>query len=500
MGMIGDFEFHLPIDVIEIPPPHPMSLRLRLLLLMLVVYCGGGYFLIRQGLEEIRPRYLESMEETLVDTSVLLASVLETQLVDGRLDPGGLERALGAAQGRRSRAHIFSLTKTEVDTRVYVTDATGLVVYDSSGLDPGRDYSQWNDVKRTLQGRYGARSTRAVVDDDGSQVIYVAAPILRGDQIVGVLSVGKPTEGVNQLVEAARERLLVGAVLGGLLILVGLLLAAAWVVGPLERLTAYARVVRDGGRAPLPTLPGHTLADLGAALEQMREALDGRQRVERYTQVLAHEVKSPLAAIRGAAELLDESMPVEQRARFLANIRREVDRIHLIVERLLELSSLEARKDLQQVETIPASTLAAEAAAVVGPPVPGREIAIQVEAGPAHLHVVGERVLLREALVNLLQNAAAFSPPGSTVTLRVVGEGRWVDFVVEDDGTGIPDYALPRIFERFYSLPRSAGGHKSTGLGLTLVQEIAHLHGGEVAVANRPAAGTRACLRLPSLS
>lgn len=127
-----------------------MSLRLRLLLLMLAVYCAGGYFLTQRALDQVRPRYLESMEETLVDTSVLLASVLETQLVEGRLEPAGLQRAFGAAQRREFHAKVFSLNKTSVDMRIYITDAAGIVIYDSAERDVGRDYSKWNDVKRTF--------------------------------------------------------------------------------------------------------------------------------------------------------------------------------------------------------------------------------------------------------------------------------------------------------------------------------------------------------------
>jgi len=125
-----------------------VSLRVRLLVLILSVYCIGGYFLTRRALDQVRPRYLESMEETLVDTSVLLASVLETQLVGDTLDAGGMQRALGAAQQRRFEAKIFSLRKTTLDMRVYVTDAKGGVVFDSTSRDVGRDYSNWNDVKR----------------------------------------------------------------------------------------------------------------------------------------------------------------------------------------------------------------------------------------------------------------------------------------------------------------------------------------------------------------
>lgn len=472
-----------------------MSLRLRLLLLMLAIYCAGGYYLTKRALEQVRPRYLESMEETLVDTSVLLASMLETQLVEGRLEPAGLERAFNAAQHRDFQARVFSLNKTAVDLRVYVTDATGRVVFDSAGRDLGQDYSKWNDVKLTLLGQYGARSSRTIPNDDRTQSVFVAAPIRHGDRIVGVLSVGKPTTGINQLVLVAKKRLLYGAAIGGLVILLLLLLVAAWVIAPLERLTTYARSVRDGKAVALPPLPGRTLRDLGTAFEQMRDALEGRQHVERYTQALAHEVKAPLAAILGAAELLDENMPVEQRQKFLANIRGESARIQQIVDRLLELSSLEARKTLRQTESVNVESLLTEAIDVMRPASTAARVTLRTQGEAATVH--GERVLLREALINLLQNAVEFSSAGSEVALSAKVEAGRVVFAVEDSGPGVPDYALARVFERFYSLPRPGTGKKSTGLGLALVREIAHLHGGNVTLTNRTEGGARAAFWVP---
>lgn len=474
-----------------------MSLRVRLLILLLVVYGAGGYYLTRRALEEVRPRYLESMEESLVDTSVLLASLVENQLVDGRLDSAMLEQAFTRVRQRGIKAQIYTLEKTTMDVRVYITDAHGLVVYDSAGLDVGADYSRWNDVKRTLEGRYGARSSRGDPGDDSTQVIYVAAPIVDHGRLVGVLSVGKPTDGINQLVVVARRKLLMWALAGGLAILAGLLLVAAWVISPLERLTAYAQAIRDGRAAPLPSLPGHTLQVLGRSFEEMRDALEGRQHVERYTQSLAHEVKAPLAAIRGAAELMDEAMPADQRARFLGNIRNESARIQRIIDRLLELSSLEARKALRQTEAIAVEKLLAESVDVMRPAAEPRGIRIVVPAQESGLVVRGEFVLLREALVNLLQNAVEFSSAGAEVAVTIESVPGRVTFVVTDSGSGIPDFAMPRVFERFYSLPRPGTERKSTGLGLALVREIAHLHGGEVSLENRPKGGAEARLMLP---
>jgi len=315
-----------------------MSFRVRLLVLMLVVYCAGGYFITRWMLGQIRPRYLESMEESLVDASVLLASILETHATAAGPDVAEFRTAQAHAHERNFAAKIFSLDKTAIDLRVYVTDGQGRVQFDSTGHDEGRDYSRWNDVARTLAGRYGARSTRDIPGNDETQVIFVAAPIRHDGRIVGVVTVGKPTHGINALVLAAKRRIIFGAAGGGVILLTLLLLVASWLTAPIGRLTEYARAVRDGKVAALPRLPGRTLRELGTAFEEMRDALEGRQHAERYTQALAHEVKAPLAAIRGAAELMDEDMSAEQRGKFLTNIRTESARIQRIVERLLELT------------------------------------------------------------------------------------------------------------------------------------------------------------------
>ena len=474
-----------------------MSLRLRLLLLLLAIYGAGGWYLTTKALEQVRPRYLESMEESLVDTSVLLAAVVEADLGDGPMQVNALQRAVAAAQSHAFKAKIFSLEKTSIDLRLYVTDAAGRVIFDSTGRDTGADFSRWNDVARTLHGQYGARSTRDTPRDDNTQYLYVAAPIHQAGKIVGVLSVGKPTRSVNELVSAARTKLIYGAAVGGVLVLVVLLVVASWVIAPLERLTDYARAVRDGRKTARPNLPGQTLEDLGRAFEEMRDALEGRQHVERYTQTLAHEVKAPLAAIRGAAELLDEDMPTEQRQKFLSNIRTESARIQRIIERLLELSSLEARKQLRQTESISSVRLASEACEALRPACAARGVGLTLDARSED-SVHGEIVLLREALVNLLQNALDFSPKGGAIALLITTEPGKVIFTVEDKGPGVPDYALSKVFDRFYSLPRPGTEQKSTGLGLALVREIALLHGGDATLANRPEGGARATFAVPA--
>ncbi|PTY08751.1 two-component system sensor histidine kinase CreC [Opitutaceae bacterium EW11] len=475
-----------------------MTIRTRIFLVYLVLVGGGLAYLVSWILEGVRPRYLESMEESLVDAANIVASMLEADaVVAGGLDPARLHTLLDAAYRRRLDARVYSIQKTRIDLRIYVVDAGGRVLYDSeNGRDEGQDYSRWLDVHRTLDGLYGARATRLDPVDDSSLVIHVAAPIRSDGRIIGAVSLGKPTSAVGELVAVAKRRITWAGVGGGVLI-VGMGFAfSVWLTTPIERLTAYARAVRDGKPATLPRLAGREVGDLRRAFEEMREALEGKKYVERYTQALTHEVKAPLSAIRGAAELLSEEMPPDQREKFLQNIRNEANRIQHVVDQLLQLSALEARRRLGPTEPFELRPFVDDLLRSVTATALSRQLRLRIEI-PSGAQVTGEKFLVGVAITNLVKNAVEFSPPGGEVSVSAQTERGGTTIVVEDSGPGIPDYAKDRIFERFYSLPRPGSGTKSTGLGLSFVQEIANLHGGWVQVRNREGGGCRAELGLP---
>ena len=423
-------------------------------------------------LRDVRLRYVESMRRTLGDTAVFLAAFAES---------GGDERWV---------ERLERLPRQAERLRVFAGDREGKVLFDTAGRDVGATYL-WN-MRGGGAAASGNYSFANVAEVDGE--LRVRAAVRRGGEIVGWVGVGRPLATVAEGVGQARWRLIFYAGL-----VAGVMVAVGWWVATrltrsVERLTDHARAVRDGRASVPPASRAREIAELAQAFEEMRAALDGREQAERYTQALAHEVKAPLAAIRGAAELLDETMPEEERRKFLANIRGESARIQAIIDRLLELSSLEARKRLGVTEALEAGALAEEAATAVRAAFAAAGVTLEV-AREGAVALRGERVLLREALVNLLQNALDFSPRGSAVRVRTgrSAEGRAV-VVVEDAGPGVPDFALGRVFERFYSLPRPGGARKSTGLGLALVREIAHLHGGDAALENRAEGGARATL------
>jgi two-component system sensor histidine kinase CreC len=274
-------------------------------------------------------------------------------------------------------------------------------------------------------------------------------------------------------------------------------LLSVWLVRPFGLIADYVRYVRAERSFSLPRLSRRALGALGAAYDEMRDALAGRNYVADYVQTLTHELKSPLSAIRGAAELLHEpSMPPADRTRFVANIVRETTRIQELVDRMMELAALESRRGLERTQPVALRALLEERVASAQAAGAPRRIAVTLTA-TEEASVDGDPLLLHRAIGNLLDNAIDFSREGGAIEVGLAVQGRNLEVSVRDHGPGIPDYADDKVFEKFYSLARPHSQRKSTGLGLPFVREIAALHGGRITLRNADGGGAIAVLSLP---
>lgn len=478
-----------------------MRIGLRILLGYFLIVAVAALLLGRVFVQEVKPGVRQAMEDTLVDTANLLAAQAADDLRAGQLADGRFASSVRSLTDRDLGAEIWGFTKRRVSTRVYVTDDRGIVIFDSSGTDVGRDYSRWNDVYLTLRGRYGARSTRADPNDETSTVMYVAAPIVDRSQgaerILGVLTVAKPNQSIAPFIARSQRTILRwGMVLLGTALAIGLL-ASWWLSRQLGILRSYADAVTAGERVTPPAVPGE-FGDLGRALETMRERLEGKQYVEQYVHALTHELKSPIAAIRGSAELVEagaDTMPAADRARFLATIREQGDRMAEMVDKMLALAAVEHRQSLEQPDVVDLVAVVHEAVHRLDPKLARRGIVVR-ESGDA-ASVRGDAFLLRQAVMNLVDNAADFSPDGAVIEVGVEHDGSRCRIVVADRGAGVPEFALARAFDRFYSLPRPGGGSRSSGLGLCFVAEVAALHGGKATLGPREGGGAVAAIELP---
>jgi two-component system sensor histidine kinase CreC len=475
-----------------------MKLGLRIFGCYLVIFCICFAFPVGWVLDSLRTRYLEGVEDPLVDQAHILAGVVGQMMAAGRFDPHQFSRAFESIYNRSLDIRIYHITKAFVDAAVYITDARGRVIFHSR--DPGQvgaDYSKWRDVRLTLEGQYGARTSLADPKDPYSSVLFVAAPIMVRERLAGVLTVAKPTTNINSFLAQAKPRIIKVMILSAAMAVLLGYLVALWITRPIQRLTDYADAVRDGRPAAFPRLDRTEIGTMGRALQKMQAALEGKAYVERYVQQLTHELKSPLSAIRGSAELLEEKVPEERRLRFLTHIRTEAGRIQDIVDRMLTLAALENNPHLHDARQIQVADLVDAVIESKQPMLMAKEIEI-IKKIPGDARVHGDEFWLHQAVANLVQNAIDFSRPRGTIAVETLNHGPLLQLCIEDSGTAIPAYAREKIFEKFYSLKRPDSGRKSTGLGLNLVRQVALLHGGDIQLHNRESQGVRAVLSLPT--
>jgi two-component system, OmpR family, sensor histidine kinase CreC len=475
-----------------------MSLRWRLALAVMAITALGFYLLIARTIDHLRPRYQEAMEEAMVDTATILAAWVSSETSGAEPSIGGLASAMGEAKKRELNARIYNLAKTTIAMDVCITNGSGIVLYDSTGPgNVGKDYSLWNDVARTIHGHYGARATRTDPADPRTAILHVAAPILVGGKLIGVVTVGKPVDSFSVFFDAARSNLVFGGVVIALA-MVAMAVVVSWLITrPIHRLIRHVQDVKAGRTSVVPELGKHELGELTTAFTDLRAALDGRAYIEQYVQTLTHEMKSPLSAIRGAAELLQEELPAPERLRFLGNIQAETRRLQSLVDMLLQLAALERRTPTTiEASDIDPIQLIDDIIDSLRPLIVAKALVIKPTIAPS-FRLRGERFLIRQALANLVLNAIEFSPAGGAVEIEMLGEYPRAEIRVLDQGPGVPAYARERIFERFYSLARPDTGRKGSGLGLTFVREVAALHRGGIALADRAGGGTIATLSLP---
>lgn len=483
----------------------PLISRNHIFIGILLVYTCGVLLLLYHLIQDIDPRYRESAEDSLVETSHLLAGLAEQQIDEsGHINITVFDNLFRSLGQKEISAQIFNVHKTKIDLRSYIVNRDGIVIYDSLGIHTGQDFSNWRDVTRALRGEYAARTTPDIPNDKTTAVMYVAAPIYWHDEIIGVVTVGKPVGSYEQYMNNARKKIISAGIFSGLAIAILALILVTWLTQPLGLLTEYIRYIREQKSVNLPRLGRRGLDLFAQGYENMRNALAGKHYVADYVQALTHELKSPLSAIRGAAELLQEPMKEEQRQKFLQNIERESLRVQELVDHMMELTALEQRRLIKNPQTIIIGHLLEEIQSSAQAIATKRHIQIQLKLPELFttLKVEGDPLLLHRALRNLMDNAIDFSPDGAEITLVLSSIKRTALIQIIDQGPGIPEFAQKRIFEKFYSLTRPGTQKKSTGLGLSFVKEIVILHHGTITLHNaineqKTISGTIAELRLP---
>ena len=515
--------------------------RIWLALALVLIICGVVAF--TQLFGYVKPTAQQVIEDTLLDTSKLLAASLQIPLSSGQLYDDAYQKRLDTAfigiPTMDNTQEPEYKNKNYSSFRIYVTDDKGIVIYDSMpepDNDEGQDYSRWNDVYLTLNGQYGTRSTTRDHNQRDGTVMYVAQPIKDdAGNLIGIVSIGKPVASVLPYLDNTRNRMLITALLMSIAALILAGLVAWWLKQSITLVIQYTSALAEDTKKPYFYL-GHELNSLTDTIESMKHRLENRAYVTDYVHTLTHELKSPLTAIRASSELLeDNGLDEEDQQMLIQSIGEQSIKMQQLIDRLLLLAKVEQptfKLNRQLTPLLPLlQTLAKDNSAKLQQqhlaPIdiyldekPVTEKTLLSPDILANTSVFADQFWLVQVLQNVLDNAIHFADSTVAIYLQSIAKNssaQTVTINIFNNGKLLPDYAVDKAFDRYFSLSHqnqatdNTSEHfskfsedknsmsdtrqtqpnmssntlkKGTGLGLTLVKQVIEHHGGQVTINN----------------
>ncbi|HEY0327636.1 MAG TPA: sensor histidine kinase [Rhodopseudomonas sp.] len=386
-----------------------------------------------------------------------------------------------------------------------------LPLYRELGPENGNGYQE------VVQSLDGQKSSMVRINDRGEVIVSVAVPVQRFRAVHGALMLSTQGDDIDQMVTAERLAILKVGGVASLVMMVLSLLLASTIAGPVRRLADSAERVRRRirTRVEIPDFTGRRdeIGHLSGALRDMTEALYNRiEAIERFAADVSHELKNPLTSLRSAVETLPLARNEKSRGRLLEVIEHDVKRLDRLISDISDASRLDAELQRQDVAPVDLRRLLATLASVANETKLGTNVGVEVRfEGGGHdaFSVPGHDSRLGQVISNLLVNAQSFSTAGGKVRIVCRRRKTEIEIVVDDDGPGIRDDALEKIFERFYTDRPHQGFGQNSGLGLSISKQIVEAHGGKIWAENRPGpcdangepsfAGARFVVRLPAI-
>ena len=470
-------------------------------LAVLILPLGYISYKVRTSIET---SYLHSTEEGMIDTAAVVSELYARLYGQFGADSDKVAAELSRVYSNLNetyeiKARLFGFTRAEVDTRLLVYDPSGRVIFDTKGLATNQDFSKLEDVRTALAGRYGSRWE---LDTAHQRVnIYSTLPVFVDGKTVGAVSVSKSTNRIRNFISRSLEGFVVPGIIALMLATAMAYVLSAYITRIIRDLASRAeRVAAGEGNVRLETWTRSELGTLARAVERMREKLEGKAYVEEMATNLSHELKTPLAAIRGAAELLEgpASNDPEARSKFLANIQSEVARLDRIVSELLKLSRIEAQPAGSDIAVIDARAVAQEIAEMYQRRAADLNLLFRAEIAETALPIRIAEMQLKQLLTNLLDNALQFTASGQTIRFRAEQKDGVLEFEVRDQGAGIEPELLPKIFDRFFTTANPRTGNRGTGLGLAIAKSIATANSGRISVESELGSGSTFTVRFPA--
>ncbi len=462
------------------------SIRVRIallyLLLLVAVMLVTGFFLLN-----MLENYHISLEKEKLEQTGLLAAEFMAPFLREEVDPVLLS----------SVSESFS---RQFNARVIVVDPRQMVLGDSvrigGMLGMGLDR---REVEIALEGRVGQSVQFSELSDQW--VLQVAVPIQAEDNgwILGAAFLSTSLTPMYETI-AAVQRFLIVSTLISMVLAVGLAgLISHHLTVPIKELTDAARQMAEGKLDQKIEIKSRD--EIGQLARQFNimasKVSEMNQRLTRFVADVSHELRTPLASMLiGIQSLQNYEMEPQQQKEFINDINTQTQRMIYLVEDLLELTRRQEGADIK--EAVPLGLVLEEVLETTEPRVQRKGLTLfrEVEEELPYLEISGEG--FKRVLFNLLDNAIKFTSPGGWLKVKTLTTSHQVSITVEDTGCGIPQDALPYIFERFYRVDqaraREMGG---SGLGLSICKEIVELYGGSIIVASQENKGSEFTITFP---
>ena len=425
-----------------------------------------------------------SKESTLRRQALVIGSTLS---VSETLTKEGVEQTM-------------ALLEEAQGTRVLVTDASGLILYDSSTLDNRvGDYALMGEVVWALRGQDASRAEYR----EGAIRTRAAVPIMYHGMTLGAVYLYEyDTEQADVLLSILANLRYISIVICVVALVLVVLLSKTLTRNTVRLLSAI-RHVREGEYSHrVESLGRDEMAQLADEFNQLTDRLQTTEEARRrFVSDASHELKTPLASIRLLTDsiLQNESVDMETVREFVSDIGEEADRLTRISEHLLALTRLDASAE-RTSEPVELGRVADQVVHLLTPVAQTSQVELRTSLASACALRANEDDIYQVAF-NLIENAIKYNQPGGRVEVVVCRRGDKVALTVTDTGLGVPEEDLPKIFDRFYRVDkarsRAAGG---TGLGLSIARDTARVHGGDITAGPNPAGrGTRFEAEFPAL-
>lgn len=383
-------------------------------------------------------------------------------------------------------SHILLMESRE-NTDVVITDNVGTILAASSS------HPEIHVYLKKLKGR--VPYSGQVLEKNWQDEKYIAtiSPILKQQKTVGYVFMFQNTDSIHALMERLNKHFLIVGLVSALVTIAVIIVLSRKLAQPLMAMKEATLKMNKGDfTVALSTNGKDELSDLANAIQQLSDDLNHlREERKEFLASIAHELRTPITFIKGYSDILYKRDLTEQdRQKYLGIIIEEMNRLSTLIKDLFDLAKMDENAFVINKERLQLDELVASIEVKLRPAFQEKQIHLFVQCEKG-LTLMADSVRLEQIILNLLNNALTYCSSGDSTFFIVKRQNNLIKIIVKDTGKGIPKKELPYIFERFYRVEKSrARAHGGMGLGLAIVRELVHAHGGEVTVVSEENKGT----------